>query len=367
MDGTSVVPPLAERRVVRTAAALWPVTQCTPPEIMAVVRVSQNEIDACGGLDSYVEGMIESIRSDPMDLKEKCAAALNALALQGQQNVVVIVRHGGLQQLIKLADVGSHNAQAHAAGACATIISTKPEYAADAARLGGITPICKVLRQSTGGAQEAAAAAIASISAAPQNVKAVIEAGAISPLASLLKPGNRSAAQVYASHALGNLASLPEGQRQAHGVGAVKHLLALLGSGQAQQFAARALARMAHDLLPVQQEVFKSGGIAMLLALLSGINDEARVQSAIAISELCQGAGGKNKKKTQDAIAKSGGIGPLLAAISSPTSKQPLVAEATHALAMLAKGHRANQVTYSFLLLSLRLSLSLPLLHYSYP
>ena len=93
----------------------------------------------------------------------------------------------------------------------------------------------------------------------------------------------------------------------------------------------------------MQQEIFKSGGIAALLALLSGINDDARVQAAACISELSQGAGGKNKKKTQDAFAKAGGIGPLLAAVSSPTSKQPLVAQATHALAMLAKGHRANQ------------------------
>ena len=42
-----------------------------------------------------------------------------------------------------------------------------------------------------------------------------------------------------------------------------------------------------------------------------------QVHAAAALSELAQGANGKNRRKTQDAIAKAGGIGPLVQLIIS--------------------------------------------------
>ena len=69
-----------------------------------------------------------------------------------------------------------------------------------------------------------------------------------------------------------------------------------------------------------------------------------QIQAAAALSALCQGAdGGKHRRKTQNAVAKAGGIGPLLQLIDS--RYQPLVAQATHALAMVARSNRANQDT----------------------
>ena len=148
---------------------------------MAVVRVSASEINACGGtLHDFISGQLEAMRTEPMDVKERAAAVLHALAEQGSENAVSIYKLNGLKALIKLADVGSHNAMSSAAAACAVIISTKPEYATQAALLGGIPPLAKVLRSATGGAQEAAAGAIASISAASENVEDVIKAG-VSP------------------------------------------------------------------------------------------------------------------------------------------------------------------------------------------
>ena len=145
---------------------------------MAVVRVSASEISACGGtLNDFIGGQLEALRTEPMDVKERAAAVLHALAEQGAENAISIYKLNGLKALIKLADVGSHNAMSSAAAACAVIISTKSEYATEAAKLGGIPPLAKVLRSATGGAQEAAAGAIASISAAAENVQDVIKAG----------------------------------------------------------------------------------------------------------------------------------------------------------------------------------------------
>ena len=70
---------------------------------------------------------------------------------------------------------------------------------------------------------------------------------------------------MHASHALGNLATLADGQNHIYQAGGIEHLLALLGVGKAQEYAARALARAAHENLAVQQQVFKLGGVAGLL------------------------------------------------------------------------------------------------------
>jgi hypothetical protein len=52
--------------------------------------------------------------------------------------------------------------------------------------------------------------------------------------------------------------------------------------------AARALARLARDNLPIQSEVCKFNGVALLLALLSSKSIEVQIQAANALSELCQ-------------------------------------------------------------------------------
>ena len=108
---------------------------------------------------------------------------------------------------------------------------------------------------------------------------------------------------------------------------------AQLGSGKAQEYAARAVARLAHQGASVQAEVCKGGGIALLLALLSSISFDAQTQAASALAELAQGAHGRNRRRTQDAIAKAGGIGPLLQLLES--RYQPAIAEGVNALAQV--------------------------------
>ena len=94
-------------------------------------------------------------------------------------------------------------------------------------------------------------------------------------------------------------------------------LLSLLGSGKAQEHAARAIAKVAHRNGTVQAEVCKSGGIATLLAMLSDRNVEAQIQAAAALSEIAQGEDGLGHRRTQNAISKAGGIGPLLAMVEA--------------------------------------------------
>ena len=146
----------------------------------------------------------------------------------------------------------------------------------------GIPNLASILRSGTGAAQEAGAGAIASISEPAENQAKLLKALVIPPLAGLLRNGGTTA-QTQAAYALGNLASHPEGRAQLLRCHGVRSLLALLGSGKAQEYAARALAKLAHDHLEAQVEICKQGGVAQLLSCLSGINTEVQIEVSVRV------------------------------------------------------------------------------------
>lgn len=297
-------------------------------------------------LPLFVADTLAVLRSGNMESKEIAAESLHVLLECADH--AKLVGHEGLKQLVGLAASGSHSAQAHAAGAVGLMMGANDEYAKEAIALGIISPLAKVLRSGTGQVQEQAAAAVASIASIAVNIPVVVKAGIIPSLVGLLRTQNRHAAHVHASRALANLATSTEVRAHVFKAGGVAPLLLLLDEShhsRAQEYAARALASMSHENLAVQREICAKGGVALLLALLSDINLDVQTQAARALYELCQGVNGKHRRKTQDALARAGGIAPLLSAIESPHSKQPLVEQATLALAMVARTNRANQDT----------------------
>lgn len=372
-----------------------------------VPRVTEAEIGANGGtVSSFIADMVEVCRLAPMEEKERAVAALHAVAGQTKERAVLVrlrqrcfarathaitdaphtasvrescvrgrscsvhacfartqraravhaysihfgspperqVGERAVKQFVSLANTGSHVAQTHAAAALAIVIASDEACAARASELGAIVPLAAILRGGTGAVQEQAAAAIAAISSATDDYdEAIIKAGVLPSLVGLLKAGGRAAAHVHATSALANVASSADAQQQIFKAGGVACLVSLLGGAVPPPAAARALARLAHENMSVQKELHRLGAISCLLALVSNINVETRIQGTAALSELCAGVGGKLRKKAQNAIAKSGGIGPLLGVLESPSSKQALVSQATHTVAMLARGHRENQ------------------------
>ena len=304
---------------------------------LAVAQLDGNHVA------DFIEDTIDLMKYGSMECKEWAAEALHTVAETAQENAHKLgVR--GLKPLIGLADEGSHAAQAHAAAAVALIIQSDPEYVSKVCKHGGIGLLTRVLRAGTGSVQEQAAAALASIASVTEQVEPVVRSGAVPLLVSLLHSTNSRAA-ARAADAIGNLAATPEGQQSAYKAGAIKFLLRLLDSGSlgAQECAARALAALAQEHLAIQTEICKLGGIKILVATLSAINTEVQTQAACVLSQLCISLSTKHRKRTQDAITKAGGVGPLLAVIDMPRARQPLVAQATHTLAMLARGNSANQ------------------------
>ena len=304
-------------------------------------RLSESRIVAAGGsIDGLIEALLDAVRGGTMEVRERSAAALRSLALQSTDHAKKIADQHGIGPLIGLLDTGSTLAQAHSAATLCHLTLKDHDKQMQVANKGGISALVGVLRTGGNSAAEQAAAALASISCAEMNQAAIIKAGAVVPLVGLLRVGQGSA-QVHACQAVANLACCPAGQEQIRKANGVPCLLLLLGSGKTQEHAARALGQLAHEHLDIQREVCKAGGIPLLLALLSGINTDVQVQACAAISSLAQGANGKNRRKTQEAIAKAGGIGPLLQLVES--RYQDVIAAALHALASTARSHRENQ------------------------
>jgi hypothetical protein len=245
---------------------------------------------------------LTSLSSPPLSssplLPRSLPQALRSLADQqagvsgADSAVSIIISSGGVPALVENL-AGSADAQAHAAAALAHVCRTSSAQQLEIVRLNGLPPLAAILRAGGTAAMEHAAAAVAGVSERVENQPAVCKAGAVAPLVAMLKSGTENG-KVYTCRAIGNLAVPTEAGDVVRDcvlkAGGVKTLLKLLSSGKTQEFAARAIARLSHANAAVQPDVCRSGGIAALLALLSGINVEAQTQAAAALAELAKGA-----------------------------------------------------------------------------
>ena len=254
-------------------------------------------------------------------------------------NIGHIVLQQGIKPLVSVLSGGSSAVQRDAAGALANIASGRRDNQEKIIAAGGIKPLATILRTGDASTMEQAAAALASISQNLANQQKIISAGAIGPLVALLKGNMRHDAQIYAAQALANLATEnKDGQIAIAKARAIPQLLDLLAAGKAQEATSRALGQLALDNLENQKEICKLGGISKLLQPLSGVNTEAQVQAAGAIAAL---AGGERNKSRQNAIAKAGGLRPILALVTSRYDSAKMMG--LHAVAQMSLNNRANQ------------------------
>lgn len=202
-----------------------------------------------------VKETVKVLSTGTLDEKEKAAKALDRMLQMHEQqratNAATVVKAGAILPCVVLLKDGTAAGQMHAAGilACAAetpsgIFGNPTAVAAAAAnqvaivKAGGIPPLVSLLRSGSANAQEMAAGAIAAVSEDATNQKALMKAGAILPLVQLLRGGSANA-QVHAANSAAHLsANNPECQNALAQSGAVPMLIALLGSGKAQMPAA---------------------------------------------------------------------------------------------------------------------------------
>ena len=306
-------------------------------------RITDVEIAESGGLREYAKQLIEKISVGTSEIKERALATLWSLATQNTQNPPAIRQLESIPALVGVLQYGTPLAQERAAGALACIMSGNTEYQAKVIEAGALMPLGLLLRSGGCGGQEQAAAAFASLSELHDAHEAIIKTKSVQALIGLLQKGS-SAAQVNAAQAIANLCTGdPTSQAEVQQFGGIKGLLQILGSGKAQEHAARAISCVAHRNGIVQAEVCQGDGVAKLLSMLSDRNIEAQIRAAAALGVLAQGEDGLGQRRTQNAISKAGGIGPLLAMMNAVPVVHEAVAESAKAIAEVARRNRANQ------------------------
>jgi vacuolar protein 8 len=306
-------------------------------------RITDVEIAESGGLREYAKQLIDKISSGTSEIKERALATLWSLATQNTQNPPAIRQLESIPALVGVLQHGTPVAQERAAGALACIMSGDTEYQTKVIEAGALLPLGLLLRSGGCGGQEQAAAAFASLSELRDAHEAIIKTKSVQALIGLLQKGS-SAAQVNAAQAIANLCTgNPTSQAEVQQFGGIKGLLQILGSGKAQEHAARAISCVAHRNGIVQAEVCQGDGVAKLLSMLSDRNIESQIQAAAALGVLAQGEDGLGQRRTQNAISKAGGIGPLLAMMNAVPVVHEAVAESVKAIAEVARRNRANQ------------------------
>ena len=277
-----------------------------------------------------------------MGARESAARAISSLCLV-PTNRDATVDARGVAPLVALLCTGDDRSQQSASCALANLASgDDPEVPAAIAEAGAISPLVTMLAGKNGPvAQEEAAGALYALANYAGNRVAITEAGGIGPLVLLLGSSN-SRAREHAEGALVRL-SIENSNREL----IIKKLVSMLhdkGNGGEEQ-AAAALANLASDSADNRQSIVDAGGIAPLLSLLESQSHGAKENAISAISQLAHNA------TIQQAIAAGGGV-PLLATtlISSSAnvkemhSAASLISKSAYAVAQLARGNSDTQI-----------------------
>lgn len=262
--------------------------------------------------------------------RENAAGALMHLALD-PANQVAIAKANGIAPLVTILDEGTAIAHEHAAEAIARLAVGNEENQAQSAK-----HLVALLGTGGEGAQKRAAHVMSKL--AKHNAGSpviMVNAGAISPLVTLLSIGNLEVKHEAAS-ALSNL-SLHSPSTQLAIATALVGLIGV-GSAEAQEHVAKLLLTLATDA-ENRAAIAKAGAIPQLVVQLRGAgNSSAKAQKlAAAVLSHLSGASENNV----DAIATAGAIKPLVALLSSEAAHAEAYAAAV--LADLAQRSTKNK------------------------
>ena len=266
---------------------------------------------ADASIPSEVRKRVEQLRSGGDGQKEWAAWALANLA-GNADNQVAIARAGGIAPLVALARGGTED-EKYSAAAALQNLARNAENQMAIAKAGGIAPLVALARDGTDDQTRWASGALAWLDDNADNHVAIKNAGWAferlnlhAPSKSLPHRNDRQAA-ANALRAAAD-ASIPSHVRE------WVEQLRSGGGGQKEQ-AAREL-RLLAESADNQVAIAKAGGIAPLVALARNGTDAQKEKAAGALGNLARNA------DNQVAIAKAGGIAPLVALARNGTGGQ---------------------------------------------
>ena len=273
--------------------------------------------------------LVALLTNGTIQARENAAGALWHLALE-EINQATIAKANGIAPLVTILDDGTERAHKHAADALARLAIKNPDNQAQIAKH------CVALlgNQSTG-AQQRSAQVLRDLAAAEKDSPVVIvNAGAISPLVTLLTSGAPEVKE-EASSALSTLSFNSPSTQLAIASG----LVVLVGSGsaEAQEHVTQLLLRLAHDTDNCVA-IAKAGAIARLVVQLRGggrTSVKGQELAAAVLSHL------STLDDCIKGIAAANGIRPLVMMLTTGTP--PAQAYAATVLANMARASRDNQ------------------------
>lgn len=304
------------------------------PAPAAEEESSDEEIDSTDRLVAIADAggilpLVALLSSGTVQARENAAGALWHLALD-KSNQSAIARVNGISPLVTILDDGTVAAHKHAADALARLAIKNPDNQAQIAK-----HCVALLANPSVGAQTRSARVLRDLAASnPGSPVVIVNAGAISPLVTLLSTG---AAEVKeeAAGALSTLAFNSPSTQLAIASGLV--VLVGTGSGESQEHVSHLLITLARD--PENcVAIAKAGAIPRLVVQLRGggrTTVKAQELAAAVLSYL------SSSEDSIKAIAASNGIRPLVTMLTAGTSAAQ--AHAASVLSDMARSSSRNQ------------------------
>ena len=279
-----------------------PGTQAAVTEAGAIPKI----LGVFGGLAGVASA--KEVLASMCELYSLAACVVSELVKDNSPNKEAFAEGGAVQYLVMM--LGSQKMQANAARALAALAREHTENRSLVARLGAIGPLCALLREGDDGTKVQSAAALWAIASGDTaNKQTIAKLGCVDPLVALLVTGSGEKSLIVSAGALTSLAS-----RHVENRGVVAKRLVGLLKTSAMQVSDRAvrvlagLARFTHASTHNQIAIAKSGGVAPLVKWLTTANDQqAQTEAASVLRSLST-----NNPTTQALIIKSSGLPPLV-------------------------------------------------------
>ena len=263
--------------------------------------------------------LVALLGAGALEVMSAAATCLWQLVMENPSSQTQIARAGAAADLITLLKRGAAEAKDYALWSLSLSIDTSNQTIILAE--GGVPPLITALRSASGVVREQASAALYRLaSGCTAAQKDIASAGGIAPLIAIVdarstprtaqdSEGEGEGAREYAAAALAELALVADNRGQIVGMGGISPLVQLLNNGRdaGRQFAASALARLAHDSDKVAMAIAVAGATSPLVNLLGGsCGDKAQEEAAGALYALAANAANRLE------LTEAGGIGPLV-------------------------------------------------------
>ncbi|KAL3688412.1 hypothetical protein R1sor_014721 [Riccia sorocarpa] len=275
----------------------------------------QDTLGADGSAQLAVEGLVEDLQSEDVEVHRHAAAELRLLAKYNQENRISIANAGAIKPLVALLSSADPKTQENAVTALLNL-SINDNNKSEIAAAGAIDPLVNVLRVGNSQAMENAAATLFSLSVMDENKVTIGASGAIPPLVDLLMNGTPRGKKDAAT-ALFNLSIFHENKARIVRAGAIRPLVELMADPAAGMVdkAVAVLANLA-TIPEGRVAVGDEGGIPALVEVVEAGSQRGKENAAAALLQLCM-----NSHKHRALVLQEGAIPPLVALSQSGTAR----------------------------------------------